>query len=285
MKYLSFLTIVTLFFANSIVGQDSGKAGEDFDLEALAGIIEKVSNFEELEKAINDPANDINNLDLDKNNEVDFVLIQEEADGDTHVAYLRVALSQETFQEIATIEIEKLSSTTASFQIVGDETLYGKDYILEPDGGIVDISGYSDPAPSGGEGGPSPYYFVPPPAVHVTLVVGCYHPGYVVYVTPYGFMVAPAWYHPWHPVARSSYRARAARWHRSYYRRTAHRRSHHAHNMKKKHYNTPKAGHHGSTPAKKSTQPSTTKNNQKYNTQPKTSTQPKKGGSTQRKRK
>lgn len=40
------------FFTVNIIGQDSGLPGEDFDLEALPGLFEKVDTFEDLEKAI-----------------------------------------------------------------------------------------------------------------------------------------------------------------------------------------------------------------------------------------
>lgn len=277
MKKLNFLLIAAVFITASVFGQDSDKPGEDFDLEALAGVIEDVDTFEELEKAINDSTNDINNLDLDENGEVDYVLIQEEAEGDTHVAFLRVAMSEDEFQDVATIEMDKLSSTTALFQIVGDSILYGKDYILEPEDGIVDISESSGSQPSDGKGGPSSSFFLPPPAVHVTVVVGVYSPGYKVYVSPYGFAVVPAWYHPRPPMARSSYRARSARWHRSHYRHTAHRKSHHAHSMQKKHRKT--AYHHSSSP-NKATHTST---NNKNKSQPNNTTQQKQGSSTQQK--
>ncbi len=123
MKTVNLLVLVSMFITTSVFGQDSGLAGEDFDLEALPGVLEKVSTFEDLEKAINEEGNDVNNLDLDGNDEVDYVLIQMENDGDTYVAFLRVATSETEYQDVATIEMEKQSSTAASFQIVGDETL------------------------------------------------------------------------------------------------------------------------------------------------------------------
>ena len=70
--------------------------------------------------------------------------------------------------------MEKQSASTATFQIVGDEALYGKDYILEPDGGVVDIS-ESSSGGTGGKSGPAPYLIAPPPAVRVTICVGVFH--------------------------------------------------------------------------------------------------------------
>ncbi len=78
MKKRNLLLILIAFFTLTVIGQDSGLPGEDFDLEALPGVLEKVSTFEDLEKAINEEGNDVNNLDLDGNDEVDYVLIQME---------------------------------------------------------------------------------------------------------------------------------------------------------------------------------------------------------------
>ena len=253
MKIFNLLLIVFTFFTATAFGQDSKLLGEDFDLEALPGVLEKVNDFEALEKAINEEGNDINNLDLDGNNEVDYVLIQMENEGDTYIAFLRVAMSETEFQDVATIEIEKQSSATATFQIVGDETLYGKDYILEPEGGVVDIS-ESSSGSSGGKGGPSPYLIPPPPAVRVTICVGVFRPGFILFVSPWGFGLHPVWLRPWRPVARSTFRARSARMHRKSFRRTAHRRSHHSKSMQQKHRKTSaKATHNKSSAAKKST--------------------------------
>lgn len=257
MRLFTFYIIAFFTVSTTVYGQDSDSTGQDFDLEALMGVIETVDDFEALEKVINDSTSDVNNLDLNGDGNVDYVLIQEEADGDVHVAFLRVPMAEDEYQDVATIEMEKLSSTTASFQIVGDVDLYGADYIIEPDSGIVDIS--DSGVEQGGKGGPS--YIkeeAPVVAVRVTLCVGVYRPGYAVYVSPYGFMVVPVWYHPYRRVARTTYRRRCARWHRTSYHRTAHRRSHYAHNTQKKH-------HHSSKTYQQNKQNKATSNNNKNN--------------------
>ena len=148
---------ILLLLTSAAFAQEEGLSGEDFDLEVLPALFETANTFEELEAAVNDSTSDINNLDLDGDGEVDYVLIQEEVDGDTHVAFLRVATAEDEYQDIATVEMEKKSETTASFQIVGDAGLYGDDYILELEGGLVDISDNSEEAAPGGAGGPSLY--------------------------------------------------------------------------------------------------------------------------------
>ncbi len=284
MKLFNLLMITMVLFTAPAFGQESDLAGEDFDLEALPGVIENVSTFEELEKAINDSTSDVNNLDLDGNGEVDYVLIQEEADGDTHVAFLRVAMSETEFQDVATIEMEKQSSSTASFQIVGDETLYGKDYILEPEGGIVDISGNTDVQPSGSDRGPSAPPVLLPPAIRVTISVGVFSPGYKVYVSPYGFRVHPVWFRPWRPMPRSSFRARSAHMHRKSFKRTSHRRSHHARSVQQKHRKTStKASKHKSSQMK-TTQPASPSKNKQKATPHKNPNSQKKGTPTKKKK-
>ncbi len=279
MRFFNLSIIVFILLTTPLWGQESDKLGEDFDLEALPGILEKVNDFEELEKAINDSTNSINNLDLDNNGEVDYILIQEEADGETHIAFLRVAMAEDEFQDVATIEMEKQSSTTATFQIVGDSALYGDVYILEPEGGIVDISS-TDTEPESeydnGHGPSAPPYVVPFPAVRVTICVGVYSPGYTVFVSPYGFMLRPVWFRPWHPMGRSSFKAKSARHHRKGFKKTSRRRSSHASSMQKKNRKTSsKATSHKSSTKKSNAKSSSAKSNQKSTTQKKSNTQQK----------
>lgn len=243
MRFLYFLFILT-----SITLSAQTEQAEDFDIEAIPGLIEQFETIEELEKAINDSINEVNNLDLNNDDIVDFIGIHEYVDGDVHVLVLRAFLSEDDAQDIATIEMEKISSTTATFQIVGEESIYGADYILEPeDDGIVDISSSASPSSTSGFGGPNVDHtraMKASLAVRVTFCVGIYRPGRVVYVTPYGFVVRPAWYHPRRVRARSAYRARYRRWHRTAVHRTRVRRSHRAravhynhHRTRKNHYN------------------------------------------------
>ena len=265
MKYLSLSFIFSIIFIAFSVAQDSDK-GQDFDLEALPSILEKVNDLEELENALNEPDNDVNNIDLDGDGEIDYVLIQEEADGDTHIAFLRVALAEDEYQDIATIEMEKISSTQAVFQIVGDESLYGKDYILEPEGdGLVDISESSGSGNKGG--GPSEDLFAPF-AVRIVLCTNVFRPGRRVFISPYGFRRRPVGFVARRPIGRSSFRSRSARSHRKSFRRTSNRRSSSARNMQQKgRKSSKKTSQSKSSAAKKSNNNSVKKSNQKTSQQ------------------
>jgi len=277
MTKITLTIILTLIFTISGFVQDADNLGEDFDLEALPGILEKVNNLEELEKAINEEDNDVNNLDLNGDGEIDYVLVHEEAEGDTHIAFLRVAMSEDEYQDVATIEMEKQSSSTAIFQIVGDEALYGKDYILEPeDGGVVDIS----ESGSGNKGGSGPSIEEESPfIIRIAIVTGVFRVSYKVFISPWGFGRRPVWFRARTPMGRNSFRSRSAHSHRKSFRRTSNRRSSSARGMQQKGRKTSKKTTQNKN--SKNTKSTATKSNQKStqqkaNTQQKSNTQKKK---------
>ena len=68
-----------------------GVSQEQFDLQAAIGLLRtnKVRDAQSLEQAINDPANGINNLDLDADGQIDYVGIQESVSGnERHMAFM-----------------------------------------------------------------------------------------------------------------------------------------------------------------------------------------------------
>jgi cystathionine beta-lyase family protein involved in aluminum resistance len=80
---------------------------EGLDLYVAAKIFKDSENLEEYEKALNDPAIGINNLDLDEDGYIDYIRIVEQVVDDTYMIMLQVPLGQNEFQDVATIEIEK----------------------------------------------------------------------------------------------------------------------------------------------------------------------------------
>ena len=75
---------------------------------------------------------DLECLDLNGDDQVDYITVYEEAEGDTHVAILRVPLGENEYQDVASVDLEKVSGDEVAVQIVGDEELYGPNYIIEP---------------------------------------------------------------------------------------------------------------------------------------------------------
>jgi len=52
--------------------------------------------------------------------------------GDAHAIALRIDMNDNETQDVAVIEVERDANNQTHVQIVGDESLYGKDYIVEP---------------------------------------------------------------------------------------------------------------------------------------------------------
>jgi hypothetical protein len=166
--------------------------------------------------ALNSEEKGINNLDLDENGEVDYIKVDEYIEGDTHVIILQVEIEENDFQDVASIEIEKMGDEEYSLQVVGAEELYGEEYIIEPE---TDAQ----------EAGTTVVHVHTWPVVRII-----FRPGWRRWRSPWRWGARPVWWRPWRPVARSSYRNRWARSGRkTRYRRTTRRGSVRAGNMYK----------------------------------------------------
>ncbi len=165
------------------------ETGEDLDLYAVIELFKQAESIEDFEKALNDPDNGVNNIDLDGDGEVDFIRVMEHAEGNTHVLVLQVAVAEDTYEDLATIEIEKSeTSDEVSAQVHGAEEYYGEDYYIEPT-----------------------------TTIYVTTVVffgPMFRPGYRLYRPRWRWLLLPPWWRPWPRVSRSVYRSKVARHHR-----------------------------------------------------------------------
>ena len=55
-----------------------------------------------------------------------------EKDGDNFMFVLQVELNKNDIQDVAVVFVNKDKNKNISVQIVGDENLYGKNYVVEP---------------------------------------------------------------------------------------------------------------------------------------------------------
>lgn len=232
MKNYNLLIVLLVFTVLSIHAQDqtpATEAGEDFDLSAVMYVMETAEDIEDLEKKINLSDHQINNLDLNKDNEIDIVKIVEFDDDNIRVLALRAVIGEHDYQDIATIEIEKHSDTEISLQIIGDPDLYGPDYILEP---------ASDDSLSSGQGGGQSIHEhtelmeVLNAAVFVSVhrwrpIRPLFVVGRVAFVSAVVWRPIPAWFVIRRPIARSTWRSRSRRYRNNRYRtsRTRHSRN------------------------------------------------------------
>lgn len=249
MKKLNFISILLISIVFSSYAQDETyhtEAAEDFDLMAVMEVMKDSKDLEDFEKKINSKDNEVNNLDLNKDDEVDFVKVVEYSEESTKLIVLQAIVSASEVQDIATIEIEKHSDDEISLQVIGDPDIYGPDYILEPaeeDNSTKNIaptvynetylekSGTTDFSAEFLEASYSPYFavFV---SVHLWRPIRpLFVVGRIAFVSSVGWRVYPAWFIVWRPIARSTWRYRTRRYRTARYRTTRARHSARARNM------------------------------------------------------
>ena len=179
-----------------------GLPGDNLNLYAVLDVFQKSKTLEDFEKAINNKENHVNNLDLNNDNNVDYITVISEKEEDSHVIVLQVAINEKEKQDVAVITVTKDKSGSISIQIVGDEELYGKDYIIEPSDKIV--SGTPNPGYRGDENGVINHYNY----VSVNdwpVVLFLFSPIYVAYHSPFYWGFYPPYWYPWTPIFFSGY--------------------------------------------------------------------------------
>jgi hypothetical protein len=120
---------------NNVSIQSSAPAG--FDVNKLADLVKTSTNPQVLEKAINDPANNINNLDLDKDGKVDYVTVKEPAQNQLEVDDDANG-GQST--KIASINITpNNANNTADLSIQGNPDYVGDNYMYHNSFGLTDF--------------------------------------------------------------------------------------------------------------------------------------------------
>src|SRR5690554_115552 len=105
---------------------------DNLDLQAVASIFGESNDLEDFERRLNDPSLQISNLDLNRDNYVDYLRVVEIAEGDVRIIVIQAVLGQDQFQDVATIEMERQRNKTVHVQIVGNSYIYGPNYIYEP---------------------------------------------------------------------------------------------------------------------------------------------------------
>jgi len=98
-------------------------AKNGLDLEALLPIVKRVANAEELERELNKP-DGINNLDLNEDEQVDYIKVDEFGGRDNWGFSLTTEPAPGEVQEIATIQLER-NQEQANIQVMGSPNIYG----------------------------------------------------------------------------------------------------------------------------------------------------------------
>ena len=137
-KYLSILLLTMSLISFSAFSQTEndepllGLPGDNLDLYAVLDLFQKSKTIEDFEKSLNGEKTGINNLDLDGDGNIDFLKVVTEKDGDDFLFILQDPISEKETQDVAVISVSKDAAGKVTMQAIGDEDLYGKDYVVEP---------------------------------------------------------------------------------------------------------------------------------------------------------
>lgn len=175
-KFTIFALFATLF-ATQIQAQDmttvrakNSDISDNLDLKAVASIFGDSEDLADFERRLNDPKMQISNLDLNGDNQVDYLRVIETVENNTHLIIIQSVLEKDVFQDVATVEVERDSNNNVQVQVVGDVYMYGSNYIYEP-------------------------VYVHSPAIYNVFWVNSYRP----YYSPYYYSYYPSYYYGWSP--------------------------------------------------------------------------------------
>ncbi|WP_396168626.1 hypothetical protein [Flavobacterium sp.] len=176
-------SFMCMLFASSFaqdkttVNATSSEISDNLDLRAVASIFGESKDLADFEFRLNDPKEQISNLDLNNDNQVDYLRVIESIEGKVHLIVIQAVLGKDQFQDVATVEVETDSNNRMQVQVVGDVYMYGKNYIYEP-------------------------VYVGVPVIYNYFWVSNYHPYYSSWYWGY----YPTYYYGWNPYPIFRYR-------------------------------------------------------------------------------
>ncbi|MDB5006572.1 MAG: hypothetical protein JWP45_965 [Mucilaginibacter sp.] len=104
---------------------ESNNAPAGFDVNKLAQLVKKSTDPQTLEKGINDPSNHINNLDLDKDGNIDYLKVEESGPNKLKVVD---DVSDADSVTVARINVDpNTANNTAELNIQGNPNYVGND--------------------------------------------------------------------------------------------------------------------------------------------------------------
>ncbi|WP_316635946.1 hypothetical protein [uncultured Flavobacterium sp.] len=180
-----------------------GLPGDNLDLYAVLDLFQKSKTIEDFEKSLNEKKSEVNNLDLDLDKKVDFIKVVSKKVDPSFTFILQVAVSKTETQDVAVILVDKDKNGKVSLQIVGDEDLYGKNYVIEPKSTAAVTA---NPAYTGSDPVAKSVPASSAVVVEQTPIIEyIYSPVYVPYVPPYYYGYYPPYYVPFAVISLTIY--------------------------------------------------------------------------------
>jgi hypothetical protein len=223
MKKFVITSILLAFFvaSTSLEAQDKqedylGLPGDNLNLYAVMKLFQQSKTLEEFERNLNDPNTNIDNLDLNGDNLVDYIKVFDDVDGDVHNIVLQVAVSPKENQDVAVFTVQRFNNGQVQIQLTGDEALYGKNYIVEP---IYD-AGTPNPGYTGTSRTVQNITYVRTTPVEIAawpMVRFIYMPSYTVWHSSWYWGYYPNYWHAWRPFSWNYYYGYHYNWYHDYY--------------------------------------------------------------------
>ena len=114
------------------VSANSTDISEGLDLKVVAKLFAEAENLEQFEMKLNNPDSAFCNLDLNGDGQVDYLRVIETGEGNKRLIVLQAILAKDIYQDVASIYVEKDEAEQVTVQVIGDEYVYGANYIIEP---------------------------------------------------------------------------------------------------------------------------------------------------------
>lgn len=233
MKISKLIVVITasLFLSlgsNAQTTDSLGLPGDNLNLYAVLKVFRESPTLEQFEKTLNDEKSKINNLDLNGDDKIDYIRVVDNPKESFHAIVLQVAINEKENQDVAVIEVDKDEKGNVKIQVIGDEELYGKDYIIEPNyDATADNPNAGTPNP-GYEGKKNTTVEVDGEQIVVNdvstyevaqwpVVRYIYMPTYVIWVSPWYYHHYPHWWNPWRPFYWHYYYGYHSHYHYYYY--------------------------------------------------------------------
>jgi hypothetical protein len=221
------LLVASIAAGSTLKAQDNqkdylGLPGDNLNLYAVMKLFQNSKTLEDFERNLNDPNSNINNLDLNGDNLVDYIKVIDNVDGDVHNIVLQDAVTPKENQDVAVFTVQRFPNGQVQIQLTGDEALYGKDYIIEPIYDDVNQAGTPNPGYAGNAGtvnGVTVTYVRTTPAQIATwpVVRFIFLPTYTVWHSSWYWGYYPSYWHPWRTYSWNYYYGFQSNWDRVYY--------------------------------------------------------------------
>jgi len=208
------VAVGTALMAQDYPDEYLGLPGDNFNLYAVMNLFQQSETIEGFERSLNDEKSRINNLDLNNDNLIDYVKAIDYVDGNVHTIVLQAQLDRNDNQDVAVFTVQKIRDGSVQIQLIGDEALYGRNYIVEPIYAETPNPGYT------GRSNRQNVTVVRTTYVEVAtwpLVRYIYLPDYRIWRSSWYWGYYPSYWNPWRPYYWHYYYGYHYNWYPTYY--------------------------------------------------------------------